>query len=148
MYNAGDRKDIRRAEKASRISEASRVEFVRAALSTAQGREWFYNLLAVCHIFADPFTGDALREAYSKGERNIGLWVYHDVVTHCPDYFVKMMQEAHEKELTNARRNADTASGEPAAEWSGDEDADRGIEGSVAPADPRRWVDYGEGRRT
>jgi hypothetical protein len=99
MYDASSRKDIRRAEKAASRAEADRVEFIRAALSTFQGRAWFHDLLAFCHIFADPFSGDALREAYSKGERNIGLYIYNDVVTHCPDQFIRMMREAHEKEL-------------------------------------------------
>ena len=104
VYNAGDRKDIRRAEKDAAIADKSRVEFVVAAMSTIQGRSWFLALLESCHIFSDPFTGNALLEAYTKGERNVGLGVYRDIVTHCPNYFVQMMKESQIKDLTNDRR--------------------------------------------
>jgi hypothetical protein len=105
MYNASERKDIRRAEKAAAISARERVEFIVAAMTTKQGRSWFYEFLVSCHIFNDPFTGNALLEAYSKGERNIGLKVYNDIVTNCPRDFVLMMQEASIKDLTDERRS-------------------------------------------
>lgn len=105
MYNATNRKDIRKAEKVAEVENQRRINFIVAAMSTAEGRIWFHDLLSRCHIFADPFTGDALLEAYSKGERNVGLQIYSDIVTHCPDYFVTMMKEASIRELTNARRS-------------------------------------------
>jgi len=121
MRNASERKDIRRYEKAAKIAEQDRINFIVAAMSTSAGRTYFRDLLASCHIFADPFTGDALLEAYSKGERNIGLKIYNDIVTNCPDYFVLMMKEANIAEQVNERRDSDdrdtddldgTASGE------------------------------------
>ena len=63
-------------------------------MSTPQGREWFYDLLVACHIFSDPFTGDALWEAHNKGERNIGLRIYADIMSFSPDQFILMMREA------------------------------------------------------
>lgn len=128
MRNASERKDIRRQEKAAKIRETQRVDFIIGAMSTKQGRIWFHDFLAACHIFADPFTGDALLEAYSKGERNIGLSVYRDLVGNCPDLFVQMMQEANEQEILNERRaesESDTGTDEPDAdEYSGSSDAD------------------------
>lgn len=103
MYNASERKEIRRAEKAAKQRETDRIDFVVGAMSTRQGRLWFHDMLAACHIFSDPFTGDALMEAYSKGERNMGLGIYRDLVSHCPDLFVRMMQEVNEKEIINDR---------------------------------------------
>jgi hypothetical protein len=122
MRNASERKDIRRAEKLAAEIERSRVEFICAAMGTKQGRTWFHDLLAKCHIFADPFTGDALLEAYSKGERNIGLSIYLDIVTHCPDDFVAMMKEASIKEYVNDRREPDPTDDE----YPGSEDDDGG----------------------
>ena len=98
MYNAGDRKDIRKAEKEAAKAEALRLAFLRNAMSTLEGRAWFLHLLSTCHLFADPFTGDALIEAYSKGERNIGLQIYADIVRECPNFFILMMQEETERE--------------------------------------------------
>lgn len=110
-YSAGSRKDIRRAEKIAKVDERARIDFVVAAMSTLQGRSWFYDILAICHIFADPFTGDPHLDNFNKGQRNIGLMLYNDIVTHCPDSFVQMMREAKIKEATNAiRHNNDRAS--------------------------------------
>jgi hypothetical protein len=103
-YNAADRKDIRRAEKAAKVHETMRVDFLVAAMSHKQGRAWFHEHLSRCHMFATSFTGDPLTSAFAEGERNVGLQTYSDVMAHCPDMFVLMMQEAHERELTNGRR--------------------------------------------
>ncbi len=123
MRNASERKDIRRAEKFAAELERKRVEFITSAMSYPSGRAWFHDLLATCHIFADPFTGDALLEAYSKGERNVGLRIYLDIVTHCPDHFVQMMREANIQETLNDRRST-------ADERPGESDADGGDSGS------------------
>ncbi len=127
MRNASERKDIRRYEKAAKIAEQDRINFIVAAMSTSAGRTYFRDLLASCHIFADPFTGDALLEAYSKGERNIGLKIYNDIVTNCPDDFVLMMKEANIAEQVNERRDSDDrdtddADGSPDGEFAGGTD--------------------------
>ena len=78
-----------------------------------------------CHIFADPFTGDALVEAYSKGERNVGLKVYNDIVSNCPNYFIEMMKEANIAEQVNERiddRDPDSDDGDAPTERPGEPD--------------------------
>ena len=129
MRNASERKDIRRQEKAAKLRETQRIDFIIGAMSTRQGRIWFHDFLAACHIFADPFTGDALLEAYTKGERNMGLNVYRDIVGNCPDLFVQMMQEANEQEILNERRtesesDAGDSDGTDPDEFPGSPDAD------------------------
>ncbi len=110
MRNASERKDIRRYEKQAKLRETNRINFIVAAMSTPAGRVWFHDFLSACHIFADPFTGDALVEAYSKGERNVGLKVYNDIVSNCPNYFIDMMKEANIAEQVNDRLDS---AGEP-----------------------------------
>jgi len=107
VRNASERKEIRRYEKAAKLRETNRINFLVVAMSTPAGRVWFHDFLAGCHIFADPFTGDALVEAYSKGERNIGLKVYNDIVSNCPNYFIEMMKEANIEEQVNERIDDD-----------------------------------------
>lgn len=123
MRNASERKDIRRAEKLAAETERKRIEFVVAAMDTPQGRAWFHDFLSRCHVFADPFTGEALFEAYSKGERNIGLAVYLDIVTNCPDAFVQMMREASIQETLNDRRAESESGSDPDDEYSGGPDS-------------------------
>ena len=125
MYDASDRKSIRRAEKAARQDEIARIEYLRAAMSTWQGRAWFYDLLAFCHCWADPFTGDALAEAYRKGERNVGLRIFADIIAHCPDEYIQMTREENGRRI---ERDILAARSAP-AEHSGSPDPDGGVEG-------------------
>ena len=110
MRNASERKDIRRYEKAAKLRETNRINYIVAAMSTEAGRTWFYNFLSDCHCFQEPWTGDALQEAKLKGERTIGLSVYNDIVRHCPNYFLEMMKEANIAEQVNDRLDS---AGEP-----------------------------------
>lgn len=121
--NAAERKSIRRAEKAAAEIERARIEFVVAAMSTTQGRVYFHNLLSACSIFDGSFSGDALVEAFTKGQRNIGLMIYNDIVTHSPDEFVLMMKEAQIQEVINDRRLDADSDGDPAAEYPGSEES-------------------------
>ena len=105
MRNAAERKDIRRAEKHAAEVDRARIEFIIAALSSKQGRAYFHTLLSACSIFDGSFSGDALLEAFIKGQRNIGLMIYNDIVTHCPNQFVMMMNEANIQEQVNDRRS-------------------------------------------
>lgn len=139
MYDASNRKDIRLAEKDARVAEAERVAYLKAAMTVVQGRRWFHDLLESCHLFADPFTGDPLREAYTKGERNVGLLIYSDIVAHCPDDFIKMMKEAHgrriERDIRDNRRSDPGSAGEqPGGEDGGWDDSEPG--GEPADHDP------------
>jgi hypothetical protein len=82
-----------------------------------------------CHVFSDPFTDSPLREAYSKGERNVGLRFFADIAKHCPDSYILMIKEANDRHIqldiaANRDHNPD-ASGE----HSGREDGGRDVEG-------------------
>lgn len=105
MYDASSRKDVRRAEKLSRQHEVARIEYLQAAMSMPQGRAWFHDLLVFCHIFDDPFTGNSLHEAYRKGERNVGLRLFADIIAHCPDEYIQMMKEANARRVEQSVRN-------------------------------------------
>lgn len=135
-YDASNRKDIRRAEKEARALEIAKLDYLKAAMTVPQGRQWFHDLLEACHLFSDPFTGDPLREAYSKGERNVGLLIYSEIVTHCPDDFIKMMKEAHGRRIERDTR--DNRSSDPASVGERTDSPDAGW-------DPDRSVDYTAG---
>jgi len=111
MYDASNRKDIREAEKAAARIERDRIEFLTAALSTVQGRTWFYHFLEDSHLFSDPFSGDPYREAYLKGERNVGLRIFAEISQHCPNQYIQMIKEANER-LNHAAARSEYRSGQ------------------------------------
>jgi len=98
--NAASRKDVRAQEKIAARLAVNDAEVVRGLMSTMVGRAWMHSKLEFCHIFSDPFTNEALLEAYRKGERNIGLALLADIMLHCPQQYILMMEEA------NARHTA------------------------------------------
>src|SRR5229473_975549 len=103
MYDAGDRKDIRRLEKAARLAEAQRGEIIKGLMSLAPGRAWMHDLISECHVFSTPFTSDPQTTAFNCGKQSIGLQLFGDVVSTCPNEYVLMMQE---RNLCDASRDS------------------------------------------
>lgn len=102
MYDASNRKDIRKAEKASRLADVQRLEFLRSVMSTPPGRAWIYDLLSRCSIFASTFRPDAGFAAFLEGGRNVGLQFLNDLMIACPDQYIVMVQEANAKSINQA----------------------------------------------
>ena len=119
LYNAANRKDVRRLEKQARVDERSRKETVTWLMGTMAGREWLYNLLSECHVFVSSFSLNAYEGAFREGERNVGLRLLNDVMQTAPDDYVLMMREA------NARRSAS----DTIADQRGSEDGEWGDQG-------------------
>lgn len=138
-FNAGDRKAIRAAEKSAKLVAAQNREAVIAIMSTQAGRTWMHGKLLEAHLFTDPFTGDALLEAYNKGERNFGLRLLNDLMAYCPDDYIQMMREANGRRTELAEPQPDggnatydsDADSLPDAEHSGGAESGRVAEGRV-----------------
>lgn len=120
-YSAANRKDIRQAEKAAKAVEASRQSVLVGLMSTIEGRAYVYADLEFCRVFVDPFTGDALAEAFQKGIRTVGLKLLADLMSYTHDQFILAMREANERRT--------------ATELARDSNGDRGDQGSVEPGD-------------
>ena len=130
-YNAANRKDVRRLEKQARLDEAARLETTRFLMGTTNGRQWVFEHLSQCHVFASSFSLNAYEAAFKEGERNVGLQLLNDVMQADPDGYVQMMREA------NVRRSAATAEqrrGED-GEW-GDQGFDSATRVDSDGADP------------
>lgn len=110
-FNASSRKDIRAAEKEAKLAETNNREVVTDLMSTTIGRAWVLAKLESCHMFNDPFSGDALLEAYRKGERNVGLVLLADLMLFCPDQYVLMMREANDRSTAAEYRRGQGADG-------------------------------------
>ncbi len=131
MYDASSRKDIRAAEKRAATAERNRAAYIVNAMVTTIGRAWFFDLLERCHCFQEPFTGNALQEAFLKGERTIGLAVLADIHRYAPDQYIAMMTEANHRELANGRRDTVDNSDGTTGKQPGGSDPDWGDSGSV-----------------
>lgn|SRR5262245_9451517 len=97
-YDAGNRRDIRAAEKMARVTEQQRREIINGIMSVAPGRQWVCDLLEVCHVFATSYADSSLRMAFLEGQREIGLRLLMDIMGACPDRYIEMMRERNERQ--------------------------------------------------
>ena len=132
-YNAGERKDVRKAEKAARIAARDDRDAIVRIMSDTFGRAWMWRKLEAARIFADPFTGDALVEAFNKGYRSFGMLFLTDIMLHCPEQYLLMTREANVRRVNNDYDN-DTAAASDSAEYAGSEDSRRNVEGPDSTA--------------
>jgi hypothetical protein len=105
-YNAGDRKDVRQAEKQAKLWEQQRREIVTGIMSVAPGRQWMCDILEHCHIFHTSYNDVSGRMAFMEGQREVGILLLNDIMQSCPDEYVVMMRERNERQSTiDARLN-------------------------------------------
>lgn len=96
-YNTSEPEQVNKARKKSARTRATRLEFVHAAMTTEQGRSWFYDIIIRCHVFSTPFDADPYRHAYRAGEANIGLQILDDIQVSSPDEYITMIRENKSK---------------------------------------------------
>ena len=130
-YNAANRKDVRRLEKQARVDERARLEVTKGLMASVGGRQWIYERLAECHVFASSFSLNAYEAAFKEGERNVGLQLLNDVMQADPDGYVQMMREANVRGTT---ATAEQRRGED-GEW-GDQGFDSATRVDSDGADP------------
>lgn len=92
-YDTSEPLEVNKAKKKAGRTRAERLHFVQAAMTTEQGRAWFYDLLIRCHVFNRAFDPDPYIHAYKAGEVNIGLQVLSDIQDAAPTDYIKMVNE-------------------------------------------------------
>lgn len=148
-YNAARRRDVREAEKQSKVAEQQRAEIIFGLMSVAGGRSWMYDLLEFCSVFATTFSPNPSLAAFKEGQRNVGIRLLNDIMQSCPDQYVLMMRERNERDASRDRRTddrdaRDTSSGGDdtgPAEHTGSSDTDGGAEGRAVELDDTGWRD-------
>src|SRR5262245_7608246 len=133
-YSA-ERREERRSQKAAQQAERERQDLIRGLMAQPAGRRYVYEKLVAAHIFRTSFSVDALAMAFAEGERNQGLQLLTDVMSVCPDMFVRMMQEQHEQHSSTRGDRADGNGRDQGSEPdpSGDADDDGSYYGNGWP---------------
>ena len=92
-YDTSDPQEVNKAKKRASRTRADRLRFVEAAMTTKEGRAWFYDLLVRCKTISTPFVEDPYRSAFNQGMQNIGLQVLSDIQDSAPNEYIKMITE-------------------------------------------------------
>lgn len=92
-YNTAEPEQVNKARKRESRNRATRLQFVEAAMTTEQGRAWFYDILVRCKTISTPFSHDPYDTAFKCGMQNIGLMILDDIQTAAPSDYMKMITE-------------------------------------------------------
>ena len=91
----------RKRTKAHKLREAREKEDLSKVLGTPAGRRVLWRILDQSKMLAtDLFTGQTDFTNHNLGKRDLGLWLYNEIMGSEPKAFVKMMDQ-NLKELTN-----------------------------------------------
>lgn len=144
-YDAGNRRDVRAAEKQAKLAEQQRREIVTGIMSVVPGRGWMCDLLEHCHIFHTSYNDLPHRMAFMEGQREVGIRLLSDIMSACPDHYVLMMRERNERDSAyESRRSRPDANGrdrQPDSDHEsvGDNTADLyDSDGDTVPGEPTR----------
>lgn len=94
-FDASDPKQVNEARKKSGRKKRKRLDMIAGLMDIPEGREWVYEKLAECHVYATTFVpGDTYMSAYQEGRRSVGLELLADVMSAAEDQFIIMCKEA------------------------------------------------------
>lgn len=109
-FNADDPEQVKKRNNAQR-KKAARVrkeelDFIKAIMSSLQGRKWMYNLIEECKSWGNPIIpGDVYLTYENLGRQNIGKKLFQDVGEAAPEEYVLMLKEARELTLLEREHN-------------------------------------------
>lgn len=87
------------------------INDIKTVLSTSEGRRFYWNIMERCGVFKDKFIEDTNLCYFLKGQRSVGLRLFHDVFEAEPTAFQQMQQERKSKktrENINVKREIET----------------------------------------
>lgn len=94
-YNASDKKQVNNARKKVARERRDELDYVKAIMSTKQGRKWMYDMIVACKVFHNPVVqGDPYATYHNIGGQNLGKKLIQDINDAAPEEYVAMMREA------------------------------------------------------
>jgi hypothetical protein len=112
VQNAASPAETTAAQKRRERRERRRHRVLKAVLSTPEGREYLWDLIARAGVYETPFAIEPVLMAFKAGRQNFGLEIVKELTQNHPAEFLAMerearsRQQAHESEVIAARVNA------------------------------------------
>lgn len=66
-----------------------------------------WRLLSKLNLYTSITSSDPLWMATMSGKRDVGLWIIQEIMTHCPNMYSIMQQEAYGREQREDPGNTD-----------------------------------------
>jgi hypothetical protein len=114
MDEKTEKRNNQRLASLDRQVQLRRDAFVKAAVTTKEGREYLYWLLELSRVGRNPYSGNALSTAFACGELNVGQQIQAHIIDVAPNAFLQMLAEKEEERLNAIRPESSpgTQSGE------------------------------------
>ena len=96
--DVGDIEQVKEKKTKAQLERERQFEEFRFILSTTGGRNWIWRLLSECKIYKAKVT-DPLLTFREIGREDIGLWVLAEIMETEPYAYIKMQEEAKEREI-------------------------------------------------
>ena len=121
MDERAEKKETRRRRHREAVSAIERRDFVRAAITTKQGRSYLFWLMELGQIGRNPYTNNALNTAFQCGELNVSQQVLAHLIEVSPEGYLQILKEKELERLDDERRGNTT---DPNSDADTDSDAD------------------------
>ena len=86
------------AEKKRKELEQREINDIRHVMAGPQGRRVVWSILEKGRVFSSTFSPDQAIAAFNEGQRNIALALFQRVMTHCPEKYLVMADEASKED--------------------------------------------------
>lgn len=98
---------IKREDEA--LQRLTEVAQLKDMLELEPLRDFLWRLLGRCHAFASTWDANYGKMSFAEGERNIGLWLLHEISEANPDALLAMQTKANRQASENARQQREAA---------------------------------------
>jgi hypothetical protein len=89
----GQRDDKREEDARKRAARQTEIGDLKWLMSSPRGRRIVWRLLDLAGPFRMSFNTNAMQMAFNEGNRNLGLRLFNEVMTLCPELYPVMVKE-------------------------------------------------------
>jgi len=89
----GQQEDRREADARKRIVRETEIADLKWLMSSKKGRRIMWRFLDMTGPFRLSFDSNAMRMAFKEGNRNMGIQLFTEVMTLCPEMYPVMVKE-------------------------------------------------------
>ena len=99
-FDAGDEQQVRQRKSKAKLIREREINNLRQVLSTREGRNVIWNILAYGNIYSENPGGPDFSIGKFEGKRALAIWLIQEIFTADPNAYTIMRDEA-EKSVSN-----------------------------------------------
>lgn len=97
VQNAADEQQVARGKLTEKRAKEDQVHNLGVVLSTYEGRQDRWDILATCKVFESIFAQHGSTMSFQAGQQDLGHALMKQIMTHYPDRYLQMQREHMER---------------------------------------------------